>query len=255
MCKVVLITGGSSGIGKAVARIFMEKGYDTLITGTDKVKLERTREEFARDDCSLSVHCADVSLEANAVELAKHVKKRYGKCDVLVNNAGTFRGGLLHEADTADYDILFDINVRGVFYMMKHFIPLLQVGGGSIVNVASLCGMNGDYNMPLYCASKAAVISLTKAAAIDYAQSGVRINAVSPSATSTPMFLSGSSKRVIEAFEAAVPDHRIGLPEEVAQAIYFFASEGASHISGQNIAVDGGLSAWTGQPRQDKGKD
>lgn len=254
MKKAAVITGGSSGIGKSAARLFAKKGYSVLITGTDEAKLNGVREEFLSEGLSVDICRADVSQEAEVIAIADRVSSSYGGCDVLVNNAGAFKGGLLHEADTADYDILFDVNVKGVYFMMKYFMPLLIKQRGCIVNVASICGMNGDYNMPLYCASKAAVISLTKSAALDYGKAGVRINSVSPSATKTPMFLNGSQQDVIDAFEDATPDGRIGLPEEVAEAIYFFASEGASHITGQNIAVDGGISAWTGQPKQDKEK-
>ncbi len=254
MERIAVITGGSSGIGKSAARLFLEEGYSVLITGTDEAKLMSVSEEFAQSGLSVETCRADVSAEAEAEKLAAHIAERFGGCDVLVNNAGAFKGGLLHDAQTADYDLLFDVNVKGVFFMTKHFMPLLKQRRGSVVNVASICGMNGDYNMPLYCAAKAAAISLTRCAALDYGKDGVRINAVSPSATKTPMFLNGSQQDVIDAFEAAAPDGRIGQPEEVAQAIYFLASDKASHITGQNIAVDGGISAWTGQPKQDKGK-
>ena len=112
--------------------------------------------------------------------------------------------------------------------------------------------MRGDYNAPLYCASKGAVVSLTRAAALDYMEKGLRINCVSPSATATPMFLSGTSRNVMQAFQDALPDHKIGLPEQVADAVLFLASPQAEHICGHNLPVDGGLTAWNGQPRQDK---
>ena len=137
--------------------------------------------------------------------------------------------------------------------MMKAVIPtMLSQQSGAVVNIASASGMGGDYNMPLYCASKAAVINLTRSTALDYASEGIRINCVSPAATATPMFLSGTTDAVMNSFLAALPDHKLGQPEQVADAIVFLASEQAAHICGHNIPVDGGLAAWNGQPKQDK---
>src|SRR5699024_6924020 len=150
-------------------------------------------------------------------------------------------------------DIQFNVNVKGVYYSCKAFIPLmLENKGGAIVNVASVSGIGGDYNASLYSASKAAVINMTCGMALDYAEKGIRINTVSPSATETAMFKEGSTEEIINNFTNTIPSKKLGKPNEVASVILFLTSDAAKHVTGQNIPVDGGLSAWSGQPRQDK---
>jgi meso-butanediol dehydrogenase/(S,S)-butanediol dehydrogenase/diacetyl reductase len=129
---------------------------------------------------------------------------------------------------------------------------MLKNKKGAIVNTSSISGMLGEYNMAAYCATKGAVGNLTRAMALDYADCGIRVNAVCPGATKTPMFMTGTSPALMKRFEAVFPPRRIGLPEEVAEAIAFLASDNASFINGVLLPVDGGISAHSGQPRQDK---
>jgi len=127
---------------------------------------------------------------------------------------------------------------------------MLDKRKGTVVNVSSVSGMGGDYNMPLYCATKGAVIALTRAMAMDYSMRGVRVNAVSPSAVKTPMFLNGATEAVRESFKKNMPNHRLCEPEWCANTIVYLASDKAEHLCGVNIPVDGGLTAWNGQPNQ-----
>jgi meso-butanediol dehydrogenase/(S,S)-butanediol dehydrogenase/diacetyl reductase len=151
------------------------------------------------------------------------------------------------------YDYQFDINVRGCFNTIKSLAPqMLAKKKGSIVNVSSVSGMGGDYNMPLYCATKGAVHAMSRALAMDYSVQGVRVNIVSPSAVETPMFLTGASEAVLESFRKNMPNKRLCKPEWCANAIVYLASDEAEHLCGVNIPVDGGLSAWNGQPHQEK---
>lgn len=251
--QLAIVTGTGSGIGKAVAEKFLRLGCTAVLADRDADGLRKTAEELSAWKGRFSCLETDVTDAGSIGALAALARREKADSYVLANCAGVFRGGLLHEAAEEDYDLLFNVNVKGTCLMMKAVIPLmLEAGGGSIVNVASVSGIRGDYNAPLYCASKGAVISLTRAAALDYMEKGIRINCVSPSATATPMFLSGTGDEVMRAFKDALPDHKIGLPGQVADAVAFLASPEAAHICGHNLPVDGGLTAWNGQPRQDK---
>jgi len=255
MKKNVVVTGGASGIGRATGEAYLKLGDNVVLTDIDSDSLLSTVNELKQLYPAAGVYhkVSDVACIDSVKALADFVKTEVGNCDILVNSAGVFRGGLIHLASEDDFNIQFDINVRGIFHTLKAFIPqMLEKGKGAIVNISSLSGIRGDYNAPLYCASKSAVVSLSQATALDYAEIGIRINCVSPSATKTPMFLSGTSDKVMNDFLSALPDHKLGNPAHVADAIVFLASEAAEHIIGQNLAVDGGLSAWNGQPRQSK---
>ncbi len=252
MSLLSVITGASSGMGRATAEKFYQMGYEVVIADISQQKLDDIAREI--DPSKVFPIKVDVSSEDSVRQLALAIKEKYQKVDVLVNCAGVFEGGVVHESEVRSFDFQFDVNVKGTFLMMKYLIPFMSQQGepSAIVNISSVSGINGDYNAALYCASKAAVIGLTKAAALDYAGKGIRINCISPSATKTPMFLNGSSQEVIRAFEQALPDHQLGTPQHIAQGIYFLASSAAEHIVGVNLPVDGGLSAWNGQPKQDK---
>jgi len=252
--KTAVITGAGSGMGRAVAKAFLKNGYAVAILDVSERGLEKTLEECAAYPAEhVQQYLLDVSCETDVAGFTSDVMTRFGSVDALVNCAGVFRGGLLHESAVEDYTYQFDVNVKGTYLMMRDLIPLmLEKGRGAIVNIASISGMRGDYNAPLYCASKAAVINLTSACALDYAAKGIRINCISPSATATPMFLNGTNDAVMNAFLDAFPDHTLGLPEQIADAVMFLVSDASKHIIGHNLPVDGGLTCWNGQPKQDK---
>lgn len=255
MRKVAVVTGGASGIGFATAKGFLARGYDVAITDANAQRLQKASETLSSTSADAKVHAfaCDVTKMDSVLNLRDEVLRAFGRIDALVNCAGVFRGGQLHQASEDDYAIQFAVNVQGTFHTMKAFIPeMLRAGSGAVVNISSASGTRGDYNCPLYCASKAAVANLSRAAALDYAGQGVRVNCVAPSATRTPMFLDGSTQSVIDAFVNAIPDHKLGEPEFVAKAICFLASSESEHILGHVLPVDGGLTEWNGQPRQDK---
>jgi meso-butanediol dehydrogenase/(S,S)-butanediol dehydrogenase/diacetyl reductase len=254
MIRNVVVTGAASGIGKATAGMFLDAGDRVFMTDCkEETLMSAYRELSGRSDKGLVfAKAANVGKPDDVAAVAEIVREN-GGCDVLVNCAGVFRVGLLHEAPMADYDFQFDVNVRGVFNTSKALVPqMLEKKKGSVVNVSSVSGMGGDYNMSLYCATKGAVIALSRAMAMDYSMHGVRVNIVSPSAVKTPMFLDGCSTEVLESFRKNMPDRRLCEPEWCANAIFFLASDAADHITGVNIPVDGGLSAWNGQPNQEK---
>ena len=253
MSRNVVITGAASGVGKTTARAFLELGDKVFITDWKADALQAVCDEFNNEFPGMAVcRPADVG-NWDEVKAFADVVAEEGGADVLANCAGVFRVGQIEDAPEEDYDFQFDVNVRGTFHTMKAFGPhMLAKKKGAIVNVASVSGMGGDYNMSLYCATKGAVIAMSRAVAMDYSMKGVRVNIISPSAIKTPMFMTGLSKEVEELFRNNMPARALCEPEYCANVITYLASDQATHLCGVNIPVDGGLSAWNGQPNQDK---
>ena len=245
MKQVVLITGASSGIGKATALAFAKAGYEVALADRDEAAGERIAEEIAhRGGKSLFVSC-DVASEEDVAALVARTVDHFGQLDAAFNNAG-IEG---EQAPTADctvenWDRVMAVNLRGIWLCMRAEIPhMLKGGGGTIVNCASVAGLVGLAGIPAYVAAKHGVVGLTRAAALDYATRGIRVNAVCPGAIHTPMLDRFMAEDVGRAqILAAEPVGRIGKPEEVASAVLWLCSEGAAFTTGQAVAVDGG---WT----------
>jgi meso-butanediol dehydrogenase/(S,S)-butanediol dehydrogenase/diacetyl reductase len=255
--KITVVSGGTSGIGEECVRLFARRGARVVFTGTSEKKAAVVLEALKKEGLDKAVRFCrtDISREADVRALVEFVRSAFGECEVLCNNAATFVGGAAHEITPENWARLFAVNVTGTWLCCRYFLPgMLKNRKGAIVNTASISGLMGEYNMAAYCATKGAVISLTQSMALDYADAGIRVNAVCPGATRTPMFMSGTSPELMKRFEAIFPPRRIGLPREVAEAVVFLASDEASFINGVLLPVDGGISAHSGQPRQDKGK-
>lgn len=256
--KRVVVTGGSLGIGKASVEKFLKSGCLVVAASRSEENgksLLAEYDEYVKSGKLYFFPC-DVSSEEDVLKLVAFADEKIGGCDWLINVAGIFKCGMVHELSEEDWDACFNLNVKAVFFTVKYFIPqMMKRRYGSIVNVASVHGLLGAYNAPAYDASKGAVVNLTRAMALDYAAYGIRVNAVCPGATATPMFLNGSTQEVIRAFENAIPAGRVGKPEEVAEAVAFMASDSASMIYGAVLTVDGGISANCGEPKQDKQLD
>jgi len=246
--KVVLITGGTSGIGRSTAVAFARRGARVVVTGRREAEGEQTVRlvrEAGSDGHFLS---GDVSREADVRAMVQGTLDRYGRLDYAFNNAG-FEGAVntpIAEQTEDNYRRVFDINVLGVLLCMKHEIPaILRSGGGAIVNNASVAGRIGMAGVSVYVASKHAVIGLTRCAAMEVSKSGVRVNAVSPAVIDTDMYdrfadsLGGDEAR--RNLAAMHPIGRIGRPEEVSEAVVFLCSDAASFITGHDLLVDGGL--------------
>lgn len=242
--RVVFITGATSGIGAATARAFARCGDRVILTGRDHRRgagIEASCQEAGAD--ALFLPC-DVT-EPGAVETAiARTLDRFGRLDVAVNNAGfqERQASLLEQTD-AVYAQVFDTNVRAVLAGMRAQVAaMLAGGGGSIVNVASVSGVRNPYpGFALYGASKAALLHLTRAAAAEFAPSGIRINAVSPGRILTPMMTGNGVP--LEPVAAALPARRMGTAGEVADAIVWIASDDAAFVVGHNLCVDGGFLA------------
>jgi len=253
MNRNVVVTGGSKGIGKAIVEAFLNEGDTVVFTARNEAEANKVLQEKTEESAAgrLFFFKSDVSVEADVKALAEFTQQKVGGCDVLVNNAAIFRGGNVHLNSTEDFDVQFAVNVRGVFLTSKYFIPqMLEKRAGCIINIASLAGLNGGYNMTIYSSTKAAVVGMTRSMAMDYTRYGVRVNGICPSATRTEMFLNGNDAATIKLFEDNNPARRLGQPGEIAAAAVFLASEKAGYISGQLLSVDGGLSAWNGEASQ-----
>ncbi|MBI2862423.1 MAG: SDR family oxidoreductase [Chloroflexi bacterium] len=240
--KVALVTGGSSGIGRATALAFAQEGAKVVVADVAVQGGEETVRLIKADQGSAVFVRADVSQAAEVEAMVRTAVETYGRLDVAVNNAGILQESI-PAADIPEeaFDRVIAINLKSVYLGMKYEIAqMLKQGGGAIVNTASAAALIGFQGLSAYVASKHGVAGLTKAAALDYARSGIRINAVAPGAVRTPMV--GEITPEVEAqIAVAEPIGRIGEPEEIAQAILYMASDAASFIVGHMLAVDGGM--------------
>ena len=243
---VVLITGALAGIGRATSVAFAKLGCRVVVSGRRSDAGEKLAAELKSLGAEAAFIQADVRREEDVRQLIDDTVRRYGRLDVAVNSAGTEgTPGPFTEQTAENFAAAFDTNALGTFLSLKHELRAMQSQhSGSIVNLSSTMGERGAPNMALYVASKHAVEGLTKSAALESASFGVRVNAIAPGPTQTPMLerLAGSEERKAALF-AGVPMKRGATPEEIADAIVFVASEKASYISGQIIRVNGGKTA------------
>ena len=244
--KVAIITGGAHGMGAVEAILFAKEGAKVVVADIREDDARKVEAEIAEAGGEAMVVILDVSKEDQWEQAIADVIAKFGKLDILVNNAGISGSGEKDFSSTAAWDQLMDINAKSVFLGMKHAIPEMEkVGGGAIVNISSISGMVGQsYVHPGYNASKGAVRLVTKAAAVQHAKSGIRVNSVHPGSM-PPMLTSGArgDGGSQDARMAAIPMGREGQPIEVANAVLFMASDEASYITGTELMVDGGFTA------------
>jgi meso-butanediol dehydrogenase/(S,S)-butanediol dehydrogenase/diacetyl reductase len=242
--KLALVTGAASGIGAAVTRLFVQRGARVVAVDLDRGKLDALAAELG---AAVIPHAADLSDRAQTEAMVAAAIKALGGLDILINNAGIGSLARATDLDPEEWRKVMAVDLDAVFLASRAALPALIARRGNIVSTASISGMGGDYGFTVYNAAKAGVIGLTRAMAVDYAAEGVRVNAVSPGYTLTPM-TAPSRAEVRAAFIDGIPMRRGAAPEEIAEVIAFLASDRASYVTGQNIAVDGGLTAHTGQP-------
>lgn len=245
--QVALVTGGAAGIGRTTALAFAAKGMKVVVSDVDVDSGEATVALILGSGGEATFVRCDVTSDQQVAALMAAVLTSYGRLDYAFNNAGIeIEKGRLAEGTEAEFDSIMGVNVKGVWLCMKHQLPvMLQQGGGVIVNTASVAGLMAAPKMSIYCASKHAVIGLTKSAAIEFAKKKVRVNAVCPAVIDTDMF-----RRAYEADpkkgEFAIAMHpvgRIGKVEEIAAAVLYLCSDAAAFTTGQALAIDGGVTA------------
>ena len=247
--KTVLITGGTSGIGKATALAFAKLGANVVVSGLGVAEGEQVAREITSTGGGALFVQTDVIREDDIIALIEKTVATFGGLHIAFNNAGVEgQFGLLTTEQTVEhYHQICDVNIRGVLLSLKHEIPaILRSGGGAIVNNSSTGGHIGLPGLSVYVASKFAVIGLTKTAALEFAKQGVRINSVSPGPIQTEMFDRAFGKGetdIKRTIASQTPVGRIGMPEEIASAVLWLSSPGAAFTTGQDIIVDGGYTA------------
>jgi len=248
MSKTLLITGGASGIGAAAARRFHAEGASVLLADLNAEAGEALAAELGEGRARFrTVDVADFG----AVEaMVADAVQAFGGLDILFNNAGIGSFSSVVDLPVEDWRRVIDIDLSAVFYGCKAAIPALRArGGGAIINTASISGLAGDFFFAAYNAAKAGVINLPRSVAIDHARENIRVNAVCPGPVDTPIIAGiNEMQGVREAWDARVPMGRFARPEEIAAVVAFLASDDASYMTGSILAVDGGVTAHTGQP-------
>lgn len=243
--KVAIITGASSGIGRAAARLFAENGSSVVALGRNEKELKSLRDETQEAKGSLKIQLADV-LELTQIEkVVNDCIETFGQVDVLVNAAGIILNGSIENTPLEDWDKMMNVNLRAVFSMMQKCVPHLEKTKGNIVNVSSVAGLRAFPNVLAYCVSKAAIDQLTRCSALELAPKGVRVNAVNPGVVVTSLHKRGGMadedyQNFLERSRATHPIGRVGEPSEVAELIYYLASDKAAWITGATYEIDGG---------------
>ncbi len=245
--KAVLVTGAATGIGRATALLLAAEGARVTVSDINEMEAQGTVTSIREAGGEVSFHRTDVSDESQVVDLIDHVVATWGQLDCAVNNAGIAGPtAVVHQVDLEDWNRTLATNLGGIFLCMKHEIPVMQKRGkGAIVNTASGAGIVAAPGMAPYCASKHAILGLTKTAAVENAALGVRINAICPGSTDTPMMqatmaIDPSVKKMIL---RSMPGGRLGEAAEIAEAALWLCSDRASFVSGEAMLVDGGAVA------------
>lgn len=240
--KVALVTGASRGIGRAIALALAAQGADVAVNyaGSEAAAKEVAAEIEAMGRKAFVIQADIASTEASTA-MVDAVVKEFGRIDVLVNNAGITRDGLLMRMKEEDWDAVITTNLKGVFNCTKAAIKyMMKQRSGNIVNISSIVGVMGNAGQANYCAAKAGVIGFTKATAKEVAARGIRVNAIAPGFIKTDM-TSVLPEKVVEAMLAGIPLNRLGETEDIAKAVLFLASSDANYITGQTLHVDGGM--------------
>jgi NAD(P)-dependent dehydrogenase (short-subunit alcohol dehydrogenase family) len=255
--SVAVVTGGAAGIGRAMAELFAREGASVVIADTDEVMGHEVASLLKdRGGSAFFVPC-DVSRADDAQRLAEEAVRAFGSIDILCNNAGIQRYGSVTETNEEVWDEVMAVNLKGVYLCSRFCIPHIQRrGGGVILNMASVQGVASQANVAAYSASKGAVIALTRSMALDYADSGIRVNCICPGSVDTPMLhwaadvLSSEPQATLREWGRMHPLGRVAQPEEIAEVALFLTSPRASFVTGAAFTVDGGLLAALGGYRR-----
>jgi NAD(P)-dependent dehydrogenase (short-subunit alcohol dehydrogenase family) len=243
--KVAIVTGASSGIGRATAALFAQNGASVVAVGRNEKELTSLQTSGNHDKHAIRTQLADVKELTQLDRIVGETMDAFGQIDVLVNAAGIIKNGTIEDTTLDEWDRMMNVNLRSVFVLMQKCIPHLAATKGNVVNVSSVAGTRAFPNVLAYCVSKAATDQLTRCAALELASKGIRVNAVNPGVVVTNLHKrSGMDEQSYENFlersKETHPIGRVGNPEEVAELIYYLASEKASWITGATYEIDGG---------------
>ena len=244
--KVALITGGSLGLGKSTALLFAKEGAKVVITGRNEDRLKKAVEEASKEGVELDYLVSDVSKEKDCREAVDYTVNKYGKIDILFNNAGVLFPKNTVETTVEEWENIFDINVKGTFMMSKYAIPhMLERKYGVIVNNSSIIGLKAVPGLAAYNSTKGAVTQFTRSMALEYAKDGIRVNAICPGTIETPMvdgLLDNFEDRDAgeELFKSFHPIGRLGKADEIAHAVLFLCDDNVQFMTGSMLSVDGG---------------
>lgn len=240
--RVALVTGGSRGIGRAIAEKFAKNGYNLVINYvSDNTNLDEIKEGFNKYDVEVLLEKADVSNFNECEKMVTSAIEKFGKIDTLVNNAGITRDNLLMRMKEEDFDKVISINLKGTFNLTKLVTPyMMKKREGRIVNISSVVGVMGNAGQSNYAASKAGIIGFTKSVAKELATRNILANCVAPGFIATDM-TSVLNEKVKENISAQIPLKRMGTAEEIANAVYFLGGEDNTYITGQTLNIDGGM--------------
>ncbi|HEY8152649.1 MAG TPA: SDR family NAD(P)-dependent oxidoreductase [Myxococcota bacterium] len=248
--RVALVTGAASGIGAATARRLHAEGARLVLGDLQAEPLAALAKELDASGQTVFTRGLDVADRAQVDSFVDAGAGRFGRLDVIFNNAGIGAYGLTPDLDPEVWKRVIEVDLHSVFYGCRAGIPhLRRAGGGAIVNTASISGTAGDYGLAAYNAAKGAVLNYTRTLAIDHAREGIRVNSVCPGPIATP--LAGpllANPEIAREYRERIPMGRVGTAEEVASVVAFLASDDAAYVTGAAIIVDGGLTAATGQP-------
>jgi len=242
--KVAIVTGGASGIGRETSLLFAQEGASVTIVDLDSEGGQKTAQDIKQEGLLAFFVQTDVTDESDCKQAVNRTISEFGQLDILFNNAGIIQRTSVLNSSEADWDRVMGVNVKGVFLMSKHAIPTM-LNGGVIVNSGSGWGLVGGLNAASYCASKGAVVQLTRAMALDHAKQGIRVNCICPGDIDTPLLMNEADQLMVnrDAFRAAAanrPLGRIGTAKDVAQSVLYLASEAAGFVTGTTLVVDGG---------------
>ncbi len=244
--KVAMITGAASGIGLATAKRLAEMGASIALVDINEPKGKEAVEEIESLGSKAKFFRCDVTSDSDCKKTTEGVYKEFSKIDILFNNAGVIRRKNIVELNEEEWDLVLNVNLKAIYLLSRHVIPrMIDDGGGSIINTGSGWGLKGGPNAAAYCAAKGGTINLTRAMAIDHGKQGIRVNCVCPGDTNTELLHEEAVQLGLDDAEfmkaAAVrPLHRVGLPEDIANAVLYFASDMSGWVTGSVLIVDGG---------------
>ncbi len=244
--KVAVITGAASGIGLATAKRLAEMGANVALVDINETKGEKAAEEIKSLGQKAVFFRCDVTSDSDCKKTTEEVYQVFGRIDILFNNAGVTKRKTIVELGEEEWDLVLNVNLKSIYLFSRHVIPfMVKDGGGSIINTGSGWGLKGGPNAAAYCAAKGGTVNLTRAMAIDHGRQGIRVNCVCPGDTDTELLHDEAAQLGVDDAEfmkaaADRPLNRVGLPEDIANAVLYFASDMSSWVTGSVLVVDGG---------------